>query len=135
MMYKYLVILVLTTVALAAEKDLLGDSDKEKEQCIKELKLDAYKIRNLDDVEDIDDMDKMTKDERCVLRCVLEKAGAIDANGNLIPEELDEQIAKELNIDFSKCEPKKDIADPCEQAFVLTKCALKLILDATEKKS
>lgn len=97
---------------------------------MQELKLNAKDIREIDTV---DDLENMTKDEKCLLRCILMKRGAIDKDGALIPDEFDEEISKGLKIDFTKCVPQKGIADLCEQSYVLTQCVVKLVLEATEK--
>lgn len=93
--------------------------------------MDASKIHDID----VENMDKMTHDEKCLLKCMLEKEGAIDAKVNLILDESDERIEKDLGVDFSKCTPQQSITDLCERAFVLTKCALELVMGATTKKS
>ncbi|KAK9746615.1 PBP/GOBP family [Popillia japonica] len=151
-MIKFVVaILAVISVVLAESDEAILGTDAEKNQCIKELKMDASKIHDID----VENMDKMTHDEKCLLKCMLEKEGAIDAKVNLILDESDERIEKDLGVDFSKCildesderiekdlgvdfskcTPQQSITDLCERAFVLTKCALELVMGATTKKS
>nr|AZK90211.1 odorant binding protein 7 [Holotrichia oblita] len=118
----YIVFLVFLTVDIALTQLIMPEYDKEQSQCVKELNLDADKIQKLSQAEG-----EITKDEKCVLRCVLQKIGVIDAQGVPIQDEIDKQFSKFKNIDMSKCIPPSSITDPCEQTYKLTTCFLSLL--------
>lgn len=89
-------------------------------------------MRSLDSV---DELSKMTKEEKCLLRCVMKKRGIIDENGALVEEELTADMEEDVKVDFSKCTLQTTITDPCEQNFVLTECIAEVIMEVAVREN
>lgn len=92
-----------------------------RQDCIREIGINAASF----------DMKNPTKDQYCFFKCIGQKIGVIDADGNNIQMPLDHndnhpELSQELKEKVEECF-KIRVDDKCEQAYKQHECAMKVL--------